>query len=93
MTAGRRERAHCGGTGQFARAPVGGQLTRRAARFRREAQAAAQLADHPGIVGCRDIGEADGKVYFAMDLVEGRSLEQLIDAGDLEHRQAAPTAV
>ncbi|MHC5020578.1 MAG: protein kinase domain-containing protein [Planctomycetota bacterium] len=57
-------------------------------RFRREAQAAAQLADHPGIVGCHDIGEADGRVYFAMDLVDGHSFEQLIDEGDLKPDQA-----
>jgi glycerophosphoryl diester phosphodiesterase len=50
------------------------------ARFRREAQAAAGLAGHPGIVGVHDIGEAEGKTYFAMDLVEGKSLEQLIEA-------------
>ena len=53
------------------------------ARFRREAQAAARLAGHPGIVGVHDIGEADGRVYFAMDLVEGRSLDCLIDEGEL----------
>jgi tetratricopeptide (TPR) repeat protein len=60
-----------------------------AERFRREARAAAQLADHPGIVGCHDIGEADGHVYFAMDFVDGRSLDQLIDAGDLSPQRAA----
>jgi formylglycine-generating enzyme required for sulfatase activity len=59
------------------------------ARFRREALAAAQLGTHPGIVACHDIGEADGKVYFAMDFVEGTSLEELIDAGELTHRRAA----
>ncbi|MHC5021024.1 MAG: protein kinase domain-containing protein [Planctomycetota bacterium] len=58
-------------------------------RFRREAQAAAALSGHPGIVGVHDIGEADGIVYFAMDCVEGRSLEQLIDAADLDPRDAA----
>jgi tetratricopeptide (TPR) repeat protein/predicted Ser/Thr protein kinase len=60
-----------------------------AQRFEREARAAAQLADHPGIVGCRDIGEAEGRLYFAMDLVEGESLEELVADGDLTPRQSA----
>jgi serine/threonine-protein kinase len=67
----------------------GGNDAEAVARFRREAQAAAQLAGHPGIVGCHDVGEEDGRVYFAMDFVEGESLEQLIDAGDLAPHRAA----
>ncbi|MHC5019999.1 MAG: protein kinase domain-containing protein [Planctomycetota bacterium] len=58
-------------------------------RFRREAQAAAALSDHPGIVGVHDIGDDGGRVFFAMDLVEGESLEQAIDGGELLHTQAA----
>ncbi len=52
-------------------------------RFRREAQAAARLADHPGIVGVHDIGEHEGRVYFAMDVVDGPSLEALVDEGEM----------
>ena len=52
-------------------------------RFRREAQAAARLSGHVGIVGAHDAGEYDGGLWFAMDLVEGRSLQEWIDAGDL----------
>jgi tetratricopeptide (TPR) repeat protein/predicted Ser/Thr protein kinase len=58
-------------------------------RFRREAQAAAALSDHPGIVGVHDIGDDGGRVFFAMDLVEGESLEEAIDGGELLHAQAA----
>src|SRR3990172_6279503 len=58
-------------------------------RFVREAKAAASLAGHPGIVGVHDIGEADGRVYFAMDLVEGASLERLIDEDKVTPAQAA----
>src|SRR4051794_21600242 len=46
-------------------------------RFRREAQAAAGLA-HPNIVGIFDFGEWDGIPYIAMELVDGRTLKDLV---------------
>jgi eukaryotic-like serine/threonine-protein kinase len=46
-------------------------------RFRREASAAAGL-QHPSIVGIFDRGEWDGTYYIAMELIEGRSLKDLI---------------
>ncbi len=46
-------------------------------RFRREAQSAASLA-HPNIVGVFDRGEWDGTPYIAMELVDGRTLKQLV---------------
>jgi serine/threonine-protein kinase len=49
-------------------------------RFRREAEAAAGL-QHPNIVSVFDRGEVDGTYYIAMQLLEGRSLKELIDAG------------
>jgi eukaryotic-like serine/threonine-protein kinase len=49
-------------------------------RFRREAEAAAGL-QHPNIVAVFDRGEAEGTYYIAMQLLEGRSLKSLIDAG------------
>ncbi|MCI0340950.1 MAG: tetratricopeptide repeat protein [Planctomycetales bacterium] len=58
-------------------------------RFQREARAAARLAGQPGIVGVLDAGEADGRAYFAMDLIAGRSLDALIDAGELTPPGAA----
>lgn len=58
-------------------------------RFQREARAAAGLAGTPGIVGVLDAGEADGRLYIAMDYIAGGSLEQLVDEGDLEARRFA----
>jgi len=45
-------------------------------RFLREARSAGRL-NHPNIVQAIDVGEADGRHYFAMELVEGRSLVTL----------------
>jgi len=49
-------------------------------RFRREAEAAAGL-QHPNIVAVFDRGDVDGTYYIAMQLLEGRSLKEAIDAG------------
>ena len=46
-------------------------------RFRREAKSAASLS-HPNIVSIYDRGEADGIPYIAMEVIEGRSLKELI---------------
>lgn len=49
------------------------------ARFRREAQAAGSIS-HPNIVRVYDIGETDdGLSYLVMDLVEGRSLAEIVE--------------
>jgi beta-lactam-binding protein with PASTA domain/predicted Ser/Thr protein kinase len=47
------------------------------ARFRREAQAAANL-NHPNIVGVFDWGQEHGTYFIVMEYVEGRSLADLI---------------
>src|SRR3954471_20482050 len=46
-------------------------------RFRREAQAAASLT-HPNIVGIFDRAEWEGTPYIAMELVDGRTLKELV---------------
>ena len=46
-------------------------------RFRREAQAAANLS-HPNIVGVYDWGREESTYYIVMEYVEGRSLSQII---------------
>lgn len=49
-------------------------------RFRREAEAAAGL-QHPNIVAVFDRGDVDGTYYIAMQMLEGKTLKELIDAG------------
>jgi serine/threonine-protein kinase len=46
-------------------------------RFRREAKSAASLS-HPHIVSIYDRGEAEGTYYIAMEVIEGRSLKELL---------------
>jgi serine/threonine protein kinase len=48
-------------------------------RFQTEARAAG-LLNHPNIVVVYDAGEEAGQFYIAMELVEGRSLQSMIDA-------------
>jgi eukaryotic-like serine/threonine-protein kinase len=50
------------------------------ARFQTEARAAGLLT-HPNIVVVYDAGEENGLYYITMELVEGRSLQALLDAG------------
>jgi len=57
------------------------EATRRL-RFEREAQTASSL-NHPNIVTICDIAEDDGTTYIAMQLVEGRSLRELLADGGL----------
>jgi photosystem II stability/assembly factor-like uncharacterized protein len=58
------------------------------ARFRREAEAAAQL-QHPNIVHVYDILEADGCLYCSLEFVEGGSLDKRLTGQPSPPRQAA----
>lgn len=51
-----------------------------AGRFLREAKAAGALS-HPNIVTIYDVGEADGYPYIVMELLDGLSLDNTINAG------------
>lgn len=50
-------------------------------RFRREAQAAATIK-HPHLIEVFDFGESGGKYYYAMELIEGRSLGRYLEKGE-----------
>jgi len=57
-------------------------------RFKREAQAAAQVS-HPNILSIYDIGVEQGSSYIAMEYVEGPNLNQYLrDRGTLKVREA-----
>lgn len=47
-------------------------------RFRRETDAVARLA-HPGIVTIHTVGEEQGTPYFAMELIRGATLAQVLE--------------
>jgi tRNA A-37 threonylcarbamoyl transferase component Bud32 len=48
-------------------------------RLRREAQAMAQLA-HPNVVAVHDVGSVNERLFIAMELVDGQTLTQWLDA-------------
>lgn len=57
-------------------------------QFLREARAAARLR-HPHIVDVFDFGYLpDGRPYFVMELLDGTSVQQLVEAGPLKPHQA-----
>src|SRR6516164_9214908 len=61
-------------------------------RFRREAQAAANL-NHPNIVAIYDWGQEAGTYFIVMEYVEGRSLRDLIrNEAPVDPNQAAEIA-
>jgi serine/threonine protein kinase/Tfp pilus assembly protein PilF len=61
-------------------------------RFLREAMAAAAL-DHPYICSIHEVGESEGKLFFAMEYVEGKTLHDRISAGALPLQAALPVAI
>src|SRR3954469_12276743 len=51
-------------------------------RFMREARVAAAIA-HPNVATIHEVGEADGRIYIAMELVDGTTLRRKLEQGRL----------
>jgi serine/threonine-protein kinase len=56
-------------------------------RFRREAQVAAAL-DEPHVVPIHDFGEIDGRLYVTMRLIDGKTIQELLESGPLPPERA-----
>jgi serine/threonine protein kinase len=61
-------------------------------RFTREAQATANL-DHPNIAAIHEVGEYQGRPFYAMQVVEGQSLKDLISGKDLSIERILEIAI
>ncbi|MGY1502873.1 serine/threonine-protein kinase [Streptomyces sp. QTS52] len=58
-------------------------------RMQREARAAARIR-HPGVVAVHDVTEVDGRPLIVMELVDGRSLDDVLsERGTLDPHEAA----
>ena len=60
-------------------------------RFRKEAETLSSV-NHPNIVQVYSVGEQDGRPFFVMEFVEGRTLEERIGGVPQKPRQAAELA-
>jgi serine/threonine protein kinase/TolA-binding protein len=60
---------------------------KRVERFRREARATARI-HHPSIIPVYEVGEAGGTHYYAMDFLDGPSLDKILE----EARKAKPSS-
>jgi tetratricopeptide (TPR) repeat protein len=65
---------------------TGEHAARRKARLLREAQAMAAVS-HPNVVTVLDVGEVAGRVFIAMELVEGQTLRQWAAAAPRSWRE------
>jgi eukaryotic-like serine/threonine-protein kinase len=61
-------------------------------RFWREARAAARV-NHPGVCQIHEIGEEEGALFIAMELLEGKSLAQRLAPGPLPTPEAIQIAL
>jgi hypothetical protein len=63
------------------------------ARARREGRTLARLTPHPGIVAVRDLITVDGLPWLVMELIEGRSLKEIVwQDGPLAEERTAELA-
>ena len=60
-------------------------------RFEREARSASAL-NHPSIITIYEIGTANSTPYIAMELVEGKNLHQIIEAGRISVKKVIAIA-
>ena len=60
-------------------------------RFELEARSASAL-NHPAIVAIYDLGQAESQPYISMELVEGQTLRQILQAGSMQPRRALQVA-
>ncbi len=63
----------------------------RLARFEQEARSASAL-NHPNVVTIYEVGTVEDVRYIAMELVEGRTLREILNAGVLLARPALQLA-
>src|SRR5215470_16657733 len=63
----------------------------RLGRFEREARSASAL-NHPNIITIYEVGSADSVSYIAMELVEGRTLREILASGPMPVRRLLPVA-
>lgn len=61
-------------------------------RFRREAHVLASL-NHPNIVTIYDVGQEGRNVFIAMELVEGKALDEILTAGAMPTHQVLDIAI
>jgi serine/threonine protein kinase/tetratricopeptide (TPR) repeat protein len=64
----------------------------RVRRFEQEARASSAL-NHPHILTVYDVGTADSRLFIVMELVEGKTLRDLLGGGPLPLRKALDLAV
>ncbi len=57
-------------------------------RFQSEARSAATL-QHPNVVAIHEVGEQDGRHFFSMDYIEGKSLSDVVRRTPLPAERAA----